>query len=437
MILPTRKLVLLLLAPAAVLMVFPSTALAMAVAGYDIGLLAVALLDLSISARPGQLDVQRRLPEHLSLGADNRVGWEVHNASAQDLELHLTEDLPQEIESGDLPITARLLAEARATLHHTVRPHQRGQHRFGDIHLRYRTRLGLLRRQRRIRTDDAVKVYPNAAALARYELAAQRRRLGDLGLISTRQLGRGGVFESLREYVPGDDLADVAWKTTAKRGHLITRNFEADRSQNILLVLDCGRLMTSQMAEGLTRLDHAINACLLLTHVAVKQGDYVGLVAFSDRIESYMPLRKGRAALGRMNESLYRLEPRLCEPNYEGACRFLSLQQRKRSLIVILTEVVDPEASGMLLTYAARFARSHLPLVVTMRNTELEGIVAEEPHGAEDCFRKAMSLNVLEARRKALESMRLRGVDVLDTIPDHLTPNLIERYLSLKQRRRL
>ena len=189
------------------------------------------------------------------------------------------------------------------------------------------------------------------------------------------------MFESLREYVPGDDLADAAWKATARHNRLMIRNYETERSQNVLVVLDCGRLMVPQV-DQLSRLDCAINAALLLTYVAMKQGDHIGLVAFSNRIESYVPAVKGRAALSRMNEALYRLEARLCEPDYEQVCKFLALRHRKRSLIVILTDVIDREASSTLLAYTARFARYHLPLCVTLRNLEVERLAAAEPRRA-------------------------------------------------------
>src|SRR5207244_4085979 len=170
------------------------------------------------------------------------------------------------------------------------------------------------------------------------------------------QYGKGNMFESLRDYVVGDDPADIAWKATARRGRMTIRNFETERSQNVLLVLDCGRLMTTQV-ENMSRLDYCINACLLLTYVAMKQGDYIGLVAFSDKVERYVPPLRGRGALGRMNEALYTLSPSLSEPNYEQACRFLALRHRKRSLIVLFTDVIDKDASSMLLAYTARFAR--------------------------------------------------------------------------------
>jgi uncharacterized protein (DUF58 family) len=169
----------------------------------------------------------------------------------------------------------------------------------------------------------------------------------------------------------------------------------------------------------------------------MKQGDYIGLVAFSDRIEAYVPAVKGRAAMARMNEALYRLEARPREPNYEQVCKFLALRHRKRSLIVILTDVIDKDASAMLLAYTTHFARYHLPLCVTLRNLQVESLAAAQPQTVADCFTKTAALEMLARRAEALARMRQSGVDVLDVDPRHLTPQLLHRYLLLKLRKRL
>lgn len=436
MILPTPKLLLLLAAPVAVLVLWPGRTVVALAAAYDFGLLLLVSLDLLVSARPAQLAVERFVPEHLSIGRWNQVGWDVRNASRVTVAFEITEDLPETFQRATPRVAGRLLGQSRAELRYGVRPTRRGQFVLGNIFLRYRTQLGLVVRQIRIVWATPVKVYPDVASLARYELAAQRHRLMEMGLKAVRQRGQGSLFEGLREYVPGDDLADVAWKATARHGRMITRTYETERSQNVLLVVDCGRLMTTQI-DRLSRLDYAINASLLLTYVAMKQGDYVGMVAFSDRIEGYVPPVKGRAALSRMNEALYRLEPRLREPNYEQVCRFLALRHRKRSLIVILTDVIDREASSMLLAYTARFARQHLPLCVTLRNLQVEGIAHGPADDIADCFSKTVALQMLARRAEALRQMRQTGVDVLDAAPRELTPQLLNRYLLLKQRRRL
>jgi len=435
MLLPTRKLLILLALPVPALVLFPGRPAAVLAAAYDVAIVLVAALSFLLSVRPRQIEVQRSLPEHLSLGAVNQVGWDIRNLSSSLLRFELTEDVPEAIQPETPSVAATIFPRASAELRYRVRPTCRGRHEFGDIFLRWHTPLGLLIRQKRIRARDAVKVYPNVANLARYELAAQRHRRTEIGLMPVRLRGRGGMFESLREYVAGDDLADVAWKASARHGRLITRNYETERSQNVLVVLDCGRLMVPEV-DGLSRLDCAINASLLLSYVAMKQGDYIGLVAFSDRIEAYVPPVKGRAAMCRMNEALYRLEARLREPNYEQVCKFLALRHRKRSLIVILTDVIDKNASSMLLAYTARFARYHLPLCVTLRNLEVERLAAAEPQAVPDCFSKTVALQMLARRAEALARMRQAGVDVLDVDPRHLTPQLLNRYLQLKLRQR-
>jgi uncharacterized protein (DUF58 family) len=434
MLLPTRKLLVLLALPVPALVMFPGYATAVLTLGYDAAVVTVALLSLLASARRAEISVERMLPAHLSLGTMNQVGWNIRNMASSAVKFELTEDVPETMERDVPAMAGTILPQAAAELRYAVRPTRRGLYEFGDIFLRWWTPLGLLIRQKRIRTRDAVKVYPNVANLTRYELAAQRHRMADIGLTHVRLRGRGSMFESLRDYVPGDDPADVAWKASARHGRLITRNYETERSQNVLVVLDCGRLMVPQV-DHLSRLDYAINASLLLSYVAMKQGDYIGLVAFSDRIEAYVPPVKGHAALCRMNEALYRLEARPREPNYEQVCKFLALRHRKRSLIVILTDVIDKSASSMLLAYGAHFARFHLPLCVTLRNLQVEGVAAAEPEEARDCFTKTAALQMLARRSEALARMRQSGVDVLDVDPRQLTPQLLNRYLLLKSRK--
>jgi len=436
MLLPTRKLVLLALLPAVALLAWPTHTLVVVTAAYDLVLMLVVLLDLRASTNASQLTITRRLPDHLSLNADNHVGWELHNASDQIVRFSITDDVPDSMRAHGLPVRGRIREQSRAELLYTVRPTRRGLYEFGHVTMRWETQLGLVQRQHRFAAGESAKVYPNVANLRRYEMAAQRNRLAQLGMVAMKHRGAGSIFESLREYVPGDDPTDIAWKASARRNRLITRNFEADRSQNVLAVIDCGRLMCTEI-DGLTRLDYAINTTILLSYVAVKQGDYIGMLAFSNDIQSYVPPISGYRAVSRMNEALYTLEPSLREANYEQACRFLALQHRKRSLIIIFTDVVDAEASSALLSYMTRFARTHLPVCVTMRNLDVESIAYSRPETPEACYQQAVALQVIDRRAKALARMRRAGVSVLDVDPRAMTPQLIERYLTIKQRTQL
>ncbi len=436
MILPSRKLLLLLLPPVPLLLFFPTGAGVTAAAAYDLALLLLAAVDLLISPRAREIEVVRRLSPRLSLRGRSSLAFEVRNRGSWPLRIDVTDDAPEGIERPAGPVRVRLEPLSAAEVEYALRPLRRGRFEFGDIHIRRPSSLGLLVLQGRIRARASVKVYPDAARLARYDEARRRLWSAEPGTRAHRRRGGGRSFESLRDYVPGDDLGDMAWKATARRGRPIVRNYETERSQNVLLVLDCGRLMTPRV-EDLSLLDHAVNAAVLFTYVAVKRGDSIGLLAFSDRIEGYVPPTRGRAALKRMEEALYLLEPRLREPNYDRACRFLSLSFRKRALVVIITDAVDRSASSMLLAHAARFARTHLTLCITLRNLELEGIARGLPGAVEDLYPKAVAIEMLERRCEALAAMRRSGVDVLDVDPRKLSPALVDRYLFLKDRMKI
>lgn len=433
MILPTRKLLLLLLLPAPILLIWREPSGLVVGIVMNGAILALALLDHFLSPSKAALDIQRVLPQFLSLNANQQIGWDIRNSGDREIEFTITDDTPEGIPAEPEQVMGRIRPCSMAEVRYSVRPTRRGLYAFGDTHVRCRSQLGLLIRQWRQRGDHAVKVYPNVQNLRYYELSLRRNRLWEFGLRSTTELGKATQFDSLREYLPGDDIGDIAWKASARRDRLIVREYGVERSQNVVVMIDCGRLMTTQ-ADGVSRLDHAVNATLLLTYAAMKQGDSIGLLGFSDAIEAYVPPTRGHGALRRMNEALYRLEPCLREADYDRACRFLALRHRKRSLIVIITDVIDRAASAMLLAHTARFARRHISLCVTLRNLEVQRLAAQTPAGAVDCYSKAVALESDLRRRQALERMRRDGVDVLDVEPRNLTPAVLTRYLTLKRR---
>ena len=270
-------------------------------------------------------------------------------------------------------------------------------------------------------------------------LVAQLRRglLQRQGVARLRRIGEGTEFESLRGYESGDDTAKVDWKATAKRRQLIVRNHQPEREQSVLLALDVGRATAGEFG-GLSRLDRLINAALMLAHVTLRQGDWFSLLVFSDRIEKYVPPIRRLGRIEQIVSALHPLAPRLVESDYGLACRFVAQHNRKRSLICLMTDVVDRGASEDVIAYLANFARRHLPLAVTLSNPELRA-TAETPLSEPDTdpYVKAAALQTLRHRAEALAVMRRRGVDVLDVHPRHLTPELINRYLLIKSRQRL
>ena len=324
----------------------------------------------------------------------------------------------------------------RHELEYRLTAHQRGRYVLDGLDVRALPARGLFYRQFRFDQPTTVEVYPNLVDLKRYELLIRQGLTHEAGLARLRQIGQGSEFESLRPYNTGDPMSRIDWKATAKRGSLIVRNYQPQRRQSILVAIDAGRATAGEFA-GTSRLDYLVNAALMLAYVTLRQGDWFSLVAFSDEIHSYLPPVRGLANIDRVARSLYELQPNLVESDYGQACRFLDLKSRKRSLICLMTDVIDRYANDEVLAYMARFARRHLPLAVTLADPDIHAI-ADGPLGAcEDVYSKAASLEVLMARREALTFMRRRGVDVLDVHPDALSVELINRYLLIKATRRL
>jgi uncharacterized protein (DUF58 family) len=217
---------------------------------------------------------------------------------------------------------------------------------------------------------------------------------------------------------------------------LFVRNYQPERQQNVLVALDAGRATAGEFG-GLSRLDYLVQATLMLAYVTLRQGDWFSLVAFSDRIESYLPPVRRIENIGRVAQALHEVQTRMVESDYGQTCRFLGLRNRKRSLICLMTDVIDRQASAVILAYLGRFARRHLPLAVTRLDPEVLDVAGQPLAQSLDPYAKAVALDVLAARREALMEMRHSGVGVLDVTPEQVTPQLIDRYLTIKAQRRL
>lgn len=430
---PSEKLLILLALPALILALLATTLGVVLTLAAAAGIIVLAAVDAMLSARPDQLHIERTCGRQLSLGAWNPVGWEVRNRSDQTIDLELTEQLPEPLEADRSMCRAQIKPHHRASITYRIRPTQRGLFAMATIHARYRSRFGLLRRQFKRHDVLPIVVYPNIRALAKYELAVRRHRQNELGLVALRQRGQGTNFESLREAVDSDAMTSIDWKATARRNKLIAKNFEVDRSQNIFVLLDCGRLMTTQI-DRLTRLDYAINATLLLSYVTAKQSDYIGVIAFSDKIEAIVPAMRGRSSVHRINDALAPLQPKLVEPNYDLAFETLRKRHRKRSLIVILTDVVDTEASSPLIRHCRVAARHHVPLCVTLRDLNIAKAQLQAPDNERAFASKAMAVHIDHMRSQAIKRMRHLGAEMLDVSPLLLSPNLLNRYLQIKRR---
>lgn len=248
-----------------------------------------------------------------------------------------------------------------------------------------------------------------------------------------RRPGEGRLFESLREWIPGEDTRIIDWKATARRGKPIARVYEDERRQQVLLVLDAGRLLTAE-SDGMPRLEAAIGAALRLAHAAVEHDDDVGVLVFADTIQAFAPPRRGRRGLRAVLGALAMAEGRLVESDYPSAFRYLAARSRKRTLTVLFTDVIDRTASAALVAQTASLRPRHLPLAVTLRDPALERVASARPETELAAFERAAAEELMLARDEALRVMRRQGVVVLDVPPAGAGDAVVEGYYRLKRR---
>ncbi|MGI8670266.1 MAG: DUF58 domain-containing protein, partial [Aridibacter sp.] len=245
--------------------------------------------------------------------------------------------------------------------------------------------------------------------------------------------GEGREFESMRDYVRGDELRHISWTTTARHGKLTTRQYQIERDQTIIIALDAGRLMTGRIGDE-TKFDTAIHASLALMSAAAKGGDNCGLVVFGRKIKKYLPPKKGLNHIDSVLEALHDLEPELIEPSYSRAFQYISAHSKKRSFIVILTDLVDKESSRELINSLKLLRPRHLPLVVTIGDRDLNQTVSEVPKDLQQVFTQSAAEEIILQREAALRQVETLGGLALDVTTQTLAPNLLETYLRVKER---
>jgi uncharacterized protein (DUF58 family) len=401
---------------------------------YNLGLFIAAAIDYFAAEKISAFHFERIVDDRFSMGAPNHVTIRVVNRANRPITFVVKDEYPSKM---DL-MTPR---EARLTIpeHHSrtwsydLYPTARGDYEFGNIAVRYRSRMDLIWRQASVPAADSVKVYPNIEEAKKNELYAHRHRELRLGQRRTRIRGQGGEFESLRDFVIGDEVRHIAWAASGKRGKLITRQYAVERSQNVLIMLDAGRLMTARIGN-LSKLDHAINATLSISFVAASGGDNVGLLTFSRRVISFLPPRRGRDQLNRIMEALYNVEPQMIEPSYARAFNYLSSNWRRRSLVIVLTDLVDRDASAELLAHAAKLVPRHLLLIVTIGDTDLRLLVRKPPLTSADVYSQSVAEDMLRQREEALSQIHQLGGLALDVPAGNLAFALVNKYLDIKER---
>ena len=398
-------------------------------------LVVLVAVDIALLPDGRDLDVERDAPVTLGVGDTGEGRYEVRSHWGRPLRVALFDLLPVSHIAADHEGRSLTLApRATGRLPFTLSGRTRGEAPLGDVALRVCTPIGLVTRTLRYQLDDRIVVAPSLAGVRRFRWLAVHQRLAAAGVRDARRRGEGSSFARLRDYVPGDDPRYIDWKATARRGHTITREFTIEQSQTVYVMVDAGRSMT-QIAGEFPRFEYALSAALVLADVAASAGDRVGAMVFDDRIRALVPAQRGAAALQALRTALVPVQPSLAEPDYAAAFRALAQRQRKRALLVLITDVLEPRAARALLAHLSRGVSRHLPVVVALRNEALLTAAALPAGGAaEAVYASAAAAELLAERATALQRMRDAGVVELDVAPDAMAAAVVSQYLELKAR---
>lgn len=392
-----------------------------------------AIADVLLGPSAATLRVRRAPVPRLALRRPAALTYELENRTRVAVRVRIAETPVPRI-AFDAPFAiADVPANARASCTLSIAARERGRVRFGALYLRVENRIGLLSRRFRIASDEDARVFPDLSAVEERGSLGARSTLLAIGLRRLRQRGGGSEFESLREYLPGDGFRNVDWKATARRGRMMVAQYEVERSQNVVLALDCGRLMTPRIGPQ-RKFDYALTAALSVARIAAAAGDNLGLVAFAAKPLLALAPRPGAAQLEALAAASFDLQPRFEEPDYETTFVALRRTNPKRSLIVLFTDIFDPVASAAVLAGIETLAPHHLVLCVLMNDAALASALAEMPTDVESAYRGAVAIALAGERSRALALLRARGVLVIDVPAPHLTTALMDGYLDIKTR---
>ncbi|WP_028101427.1 DUF58 domain-containing protein [Pseudoduganella violaceinigra] len=393
-------------------------------------LLLAAGADALLARRRPALRAERSMAGVLPVGAWHDVRLTVHNEGTAPLQLDIFDDYPTTWELEGMPHAARLAPGAFSSVTYRVRPQERGDGQFGTPWLRVAGPLGLWQATHRIGPQQTAKVFPDVARLLGQALRATDRQAPTAGSLVKRQRGEGTDFRQLREYRRGDSLRSIDWKATARHRKPISREYQLERDQQVVFLVDTGRRMLAR-DDGTSHFDHALYAVLTLAFVAGKQGDAIGLMSFG--VDSrWLAPAKGRIGLDRMLAGVYDLQPGEAAPDYLRAANDLLNRLNRRAFIVLVTNVRDED--DLALRQAVDLLSSrHLVLCASLRERALDAASAAPVQGFDDALRLAASEHYLQQRQDAIRRLGLRAGHLVDVAPEQLAGALLNRYLDIKE----
>lgn len=399
---------------------------------FDMGVLIICLADYVMTFRDGDIRPRRRFTGRFSQGTLQTVKISLRNTGSKAKQVQVRDQTPLTWAAAPV-LKGTVPGKSHETLTYEVVPPARGMATFGDIFLRTTGPLGLLLRSFRVTAAVEIKVYPSLASLQYQDLATYRRISRRWGIRTASWLGEGREFESLREYIEGDDPRKIHWKASARQDRPIVQEYQPEKNQIVMVLLDTGRLMGAQ-TRGKSKLDHAMEATVQLSHAALSGGDQVGVLAFADRVISFVPPDRTPAQLQMIMEHTIALAPVMVESQYEQAFLWLRSRVRRRSLVVVFTDILDDVGSEDLLDAVALLRPTHLPLCVAIGESEWEEVLNSPPVQVQDVYERAVMQECSRQRKKALMGLVQKGALAMDLPPTRLSVGTLQHYLEVKRK---
>lgn len=376
---------------------------------------------------------RRDVPERLSNGDENPISIFIENHYMFSILLEMIDEIPFQFQKRDLLFSTSLKPSEQQIIEYQLRPTKRGEYSFGAVNVFVKTPIRLLKRRFQFSQDKVVAVYPSFLQMRAYELMAISNRLTELGIKKIRRIGQSQEFEQIRQYVQGDDVRTINWKATARRSDIMVNAFQEEKSQNVYCLIDKGRVMQMPF-EGLSLLDYAINATLILSNIAINKQDKAGVITFSDKMGQILTADKRAGQMNKILDLLYNQKTRYLETDYEALYIHTKNHIRQRSLLLLYTNFETVTSMRRQLPYFRKLAKDHLLMVVFFENTELKTLLDKSAETTEEIYHKTIAEKYFYEKQQIVRELAQYGIQTLLTAPQNLTVNTVNKYLELKSR---
>jgi uncharacterized protein (DUF58 family) len=402
----------------------------------DVALLLVGLVDLLTLPKQNTFSASRQCLKIASLGKTHTVELDIDNLSNRNHDVVIRDDVPHEFSAKPDQFTISLRAQSRSSFKYEITPQRRGAYEMGTVYIRSHSLWKLWQRDFKLPVESRFHVYPDMKQLSEYAILSRTNRLSLMGVRRTRRVGQDHDFERLRDYTPDDNYKLIDWRSTARRNKLTVKDYQTSQSQRIIFLVDCGRMMTNEYDDR-NLLDYSFNAMLMLSFVALRQGDSVGLICFSDQVHTYVPPRGGMSQMNHLLHASFDRFPTLVESRYDQAFLYLDSYCKKRSMVVLMTNILDEVNAFQVQQYLGNLVGKHLPLGVLLRDHSVFNLAETVNPKEHQIYDAAAASEILNWRHQVIDDLQRQGVLAIDAFPENMTAPLVNRYLEIKARHML